>query len=100
MKHDELLKDARELASECPASNRGAAMLLALSNVVEAYDKAESEAVAACRTCDEAITELIARLDYPAPYSGPMKAPWINLRTAGHLAKRAAENWDKAKGGE
>lgn len=54
-----------------------------------------AEAVAACLTCDEAIDALIRR--HPVATA---KAPiWMNLRAAGHLAKRVVELADKAKGG-
>ena len=60
------------------------------------------ELLAACRTCDEAIAELIdcARpISIDGSLDAELPAKWDRLRAARHLAKRAVENGDKVKGG-
>lgn len=114
--HAELLEEARELEESLPESTirecRTVTVLSALADVVESHDKSESkllseefmvlldaqdklilELLAACKTCGEVIRVFIAK------YPDSEKDQWARLGAAGHLAKRAAEDGDKAKGG-
>lgn len=100
--HSELVKEARELADNWSVHQytRISTTLFTLADIVEAYGKAESEAVAACQTCNEAIKEHLDAMDHVDEAMGLDTCEGrIELRAARHLAKRAAENYDKLKGG-
>lgn len=117
--HSELLKGIRELARTIASGEycriycvTDAAKLRTLADIVEARDKRDAvlegrieryletklltfdELLAACRTCEEAIKNVLA---YPEAPRDTLY--WINLRAARHLAKRAVEEYDKTKGG-
>lgn len=123
--HSELIVEAQELADKlCPIKGvpfphgrpggtlkysppssdtlaAAATAICTLADIVEAYDKAESEAVAACRTGDEVLTELI---NIEAPTSnadiGPQRRRrWTNVHGLKRLMQRAVEMADKEKGG-
>lgn len=97
--HAELLKEARGLASRLDYMNTGAkliprnaaTMIRTLADLVEQQDTALAETVAACKTCDEAITQLFALEDSAFLGPVPTSREWFNLRAARHLARRAAE---------
>lgn len=59
---------------------------------VDAFD----ELVVACRVCDETIEAFAGILHEGIYPNKPMSSEWINVRTAGYLAKQAVENADKA----
>ncbi len=108
--HSELLVKARDLAIRVeddlyPGGDEAAQTINILVDVVgaqrrviEAYYKADSECAAACKTCDEAIEDVLYAV-MRTHSCDEESAVWIGLRAARKLAQVAVENREKAKGG-
>lgn len=94
--HTGLLKDARKLAEYQGGRGEGltAATIHSLADALESYASRESEAVAACKTADEAIKDIFAS-DLPASYNLTTnlaaKNRWCHLDAAQRLCRRAHE---------
>lgn len=111
--HTELLTEARELANKLKGLTgipftdgrpggtvkrtpptldecwRSTDMLRGLAKLVEQQDAIIAETVAACKTCDEAIGDLLSAMD--GMWTPGTTKSWLNLRAAGNQAGDAVK---------